>query len=61
MGKKKADKNQKKHSNSKKCEKDGYYWISKCNSPKWVVLRDEGPLWGVQCCKNCGGIWTWGE
>lgn len=44
-----------------KCEKDGSYWLSKCDNPKWVVVEDGGPLWGIQKCENCGGVWTWGD
>jgi hypothetical protein len=45
----------------KKCEKDGYYWLSECDWPKVVVIYDGGPLFGVQKCENCGETWTWGD
>lgn len=45
----------------KKCEKDGPYWLSKCDRPKWVVVHDGGPLFGIQKCEHCGGSWVWGD
>ena len=45
----------------KRCEKDGPYWLSKCDRPKWVTVCGEGSNWGIQKCESCGGSWEFGD
>lgn len=45
----------------KKCAFDGNVKFSQCTRPEWLVVRDEGPLFGTQKYASCGGSWTWGD